>query len=188
MNPEKMRKASDVLKEGGVLCLATETVWGLSCDANNEKAIERIKEIKGRNENQSFILLVNSDAMLERYVNDVPDVAWDILDQTESPITIIYPRGINLPDSAFHHDGTVAIRVTKDPVLQKLIQYNKKPIVSTSANLTGKPSPKSKQELSQEVLASVDYVLDLPEQKKSSKKASSILKIGLKGEIEIIRK
>jgi len=188
MNPEKMRKASDVLKQGGVLLLATDTVWGLSCDANNAEAIEKIKKIKGRKENQSFILLVKNDAMLERYVNDVPDVAWDILDQSESPITIVYPRGINLPDNAFHSDGTAAIRVTKDPVLQKLIQYNKKPIVSTSANLSGQPSPRSREEVSEEVLASVDYILDLSDQKSKSRKASSILKIGLNGEIKIIRK
>ncbi|MFT4662804.1 MAG: L-threonylcarbamoyladenylate synthase [Patiriisocius sp.] len=188
MNPDKMRKASDVLKEGGVLLTATDTLWGLSCDASNEKAVERIKEIKGRVEGQSFILLVNSDSMLERYVNEVPDVAWDIIDQSVRPVTIIYPRGINLPDSTFHKDGTVAIRITDDPVLMKLIQYTKKPIVSTSANETGKPAPKKRDEIASTILESVDYVLDLPEVKSGSKKASSILKIGLRGEIKIIRK
>lgn len=175
-----------LLREGGVIVYNTDTIPGLGCDATNKESINRIFDIKERPENKSMILLVSSDAMLQRYVEEVPEVAWDIIDFAEKPTTIIYPKGKNLPDNAVAEDGSIGIRMIKEGELHRLIHRFGKPLVSTSANLSGQPNPQTLSEISPEILSKVDLVVDLPTNK--TKKASSIIKIQLNGEFKIIRK
>ncbi|MCB9195655.1 MAG: threonylcarbamoyl-AMP synthase [Flavobacteriales bacterium] len=183
---EIAQEALNILKNGGVILYNTDTIPGLGCDATDATAIERIFDIKNRPANKSLIVLVANDGMLQRYVEEVPEVAWDIIDFTDKPTTIIYPRGKNLAQSAMAEDGSIGIRVIKEGPLHQLIMRLGKPLVSTSANLSGDPSPQNLSEISHEIISKVDLVVDLPTNK--THKASSIIKIELNGEFKIIRK
>lgn len=174
------------LKEGGVILYNTDTIPGLGCDATNESAVERIFDIKQRPENKSLILLVANDGMLQRFVEEVPEIAWDILDYAEKPTTIIYPKGINLASNVLASDGSIGIRMVKSGPLHQLITALGKPLVSTSANLSGDASPTTLSEINPEIASKVDLIVDLPTE--TTKQASSIIKIELNGEFKIIRK
>jgi L-threonylcarbamoyladenylate synthase len=183
---ENSKEAVKILREGGVILYNTDTIPGLGCDPTNAEAVERIFEIKQRPENKSLILLVSSDAMLQRFVEEVPEVAWDLVDFAEKPTTIIYPKGKNLASNVVAKDGSIGIRMIKSGPLQRLIHGFGKPLVSTSANLSGQPNPQTIAETHPEIVSKVDLVVDLPTEK--TKKASSIIKIELNGEFKIIRK
>jgi len=184
---DEINKAITVLENGGIVLYPTDTIWGLGCDATNEKAVQRIYEIKKRADSKSLIILLDDDRKLNRYVREVPEVVWDILDYAIKPTTIVYPEAINLPNNLVPEDGSIAIRITKDEFCKKLIQRYKKPIVSTSANIAGKASPKDFKDIAPEILKAVDHVVNLPASEKSNE-PSSIIKIGLGGELNIIRK
>lgn len=191
MNEEienEVSKCLEVLINGGVILYPTDTIWGLGCDATNEEAVNKIYKIKGRSGAKSMIALVNDDRMLYRYVKEVPEMAWDLMGYSEKPITIIYSEGKGLAKGVIPDDGTVAIRMVKDEFCQKLIQKLGKPLVSTSANASGRPSPKSFPEIEDEILEAVDYVVNLRQNETGGAIPSSIVQLGSKGEIKIIRK
>ena len=179
-------EAGEGLKAGKTLLYPTDTVWGLGCDASNEKAIEQLYKIKQRPNNKSFILLVESVAMLERYVTNFPDVCYDLIDLSTRPTTIIYDAPIDLPQSLLAEDGSIGIRVTQDLNCKKLIQKIRKPLVSTSANLSSRTTPTCFDEIEDEIKSSVDLILNERLQEKMSS-PSSILKIGNNNNIKVIR-
>lgn len=172
--------------QGDVILYPTDTVWGLGCDATNEKAVAEIFKIKQRSESKSLIILVNSIEMLKEYVEFIPKAAIEILTKAERPTTIVYPYPKGLAKNVIANDNTVAIRVVKHNFCEELIKEFGKPIVSTSANVSGNPTPKSFGEISQSILDSVDYVVAL-QQDSNSEKSSRILKINKDGSIEVIR-
>ncbi len=184
---EELEKAIAVLEKGGVLIYPTDTVWGLGCDATNSKAVEKLSKLKEREEGKSYIVLLDDDRKLNRYVKEIPEVAWDILDFVNRPTTIVYPQGINLAKNVMAQDGSIAIRIVKTGFAKRLIQRFKKPIVSTSANLSGEPSPKKYKDISKSIKEKVDGVVSLPEIK-AEEKPSAIIKLQIDGQVEIIRK
>lgn len=179
-------KAVEGLKEGKTLLYPTDTIWGLGCDATNDEAINNVFNIKKRPKNKSFIVLVNSVAMLERYVSEFPEVCYDLIDLAEKPLTIIYDRPIGLPESLLAEDGSVGIRVTKDPICSRIIQGLRKPIVSTSANISGEPNPKSFHDINAQIKENVDMILK-ERWDENMTQPSSIIKIGADHSVKVIR-
>lgn len=185
---DELNNALKVLKEGGVILYPTDTVWGLGCDATNEKAVQKIIEIKKRADSKNFIVLIDNEIKLNKYVKDVPGVAWDLVESADEPLTIIYPGAYNLAKNVIADDGSVAIRVIKDEFCQKLINRFGKAIVSTSANISGEETPMNFSQISNDIIKSVDYVVNLRQDENKPVKPSSIIKIGTNWEIKIVRK
>lgn len=183
----EMEKALTTLKRGGLILYPTDTVWGIGCDATNAEAIDKIFALKQREESKSMICLVSDFKMLQQYVEEVPEVAYDILKYAKKATTIIYDRPLRVAENIIADDNTLGIRVVRDPFCGKLIRKFKRPIVSTSANISGKPTPNNLKEISKEILEGVDYVVNLPLQNKGAK-PSSIIKIGGDSTVKIIRK
>jgi L-threonylcarbamoyladenylate synthase len=181
-----LEETIEQLKNGGTILYPSDTIWGLGCDATNEEACQRILELKNRPEQKSFIVLVDSVSMLEKYVPDFHQVCYDLIDFAEKPLTIIYPSAIHLAPSVIAKDGTVGIRITKDPTCLKLIRSINKPIVSTSANLSGKVNPKSFKEIDESINSGVDAVLELRIDEPMTS-PSQIVKISLDGSVVVIR-
>jgi L-threonylcarbamoyladenylate synthase len=181
-----MNKVVQKLINGNAILYPTDTVWGLGCDATDETAVNKIYSIKNRAESKSLIILVNSIEMLQQYVEEVPKEALEILKNSKRPTTIVYPNPKGLAKNVIAEDNTVAIRIVQHEFCESLIQELGKPIVSTSANISGEPTPKSFGEISQAILDSVDYVVDLHENS-SSGTSSRILKLNIDGSIEVIR-
>jgi L-threonylcarbamoyladenylate synthase len=180
--------AVKVLKDGGVILYPTDTVWGLGCDATNPKAVEKIFQFKKRIDSKSLITLVDGLDMLYRYVREVPEVAEQLIEVTDTPLTIIYPGGIGLAPNVIGTDGTIGIRIPDHQFCHKLIYRFRKPIVSTSANISGEESPKGFSDISKEIKDAVDWIADSAFEAGATGKPSSIIKLGLGGEIKIIRK
>jgi L-threonylcarbamoyladenylate synthase len=176
----------DKLFNGNTILYPTDTVWGLGCDATEESAVEKIYQIKQRAETKSMIVLVNSITMLREYVDSVPETALKILEDATRPTTIVYPNPKGLAKNVIAKDNTVAIRIVEHEFCERLIFELGKPLVSTSANISGEPTPKSFGEISQAILDSVDYVVDLHDNS-SNGKSSRILKLNIDGSIEVIR-
>lgn len=187
---DDIRKACKVLMEGGVILYPTDTIWGIGCDATNEEAVKRVFQIKQREDSKAMLVLIDSTAKLNYYVRDVPRVAWDLIDLADKPLTIIYDGARNLAPNLLAEDGSVGIRVTEEPFSQQLCRQFRKAIVSTSANISGQPSPASFADISDELKAAVDYVVTARQNEKPKKdaKPSSIIKLGADGTIKIIRK
>lgn len=182
-----MEKAIAAIREGGIILYPSDTIWGLGCDATNDAACQRIIDLKGRSGDKSFILLVDGFAMLEKYIPEFLDVCYDLVDFAEKPLTIIYPNAKGLAPSIIAQDGSVGIRITKDATCLKLIRSMRKPLVSTSANLSGEASPKCFDDVSESIKSGVDAIVELRLQEKMVK-PSQIIKIGLNGDVKIIRK
>lgn len=178
--------ALKVLKSGGLILYPTDTIWGIGCDATNYEAVERIYRLKKRAESKSMICLVNSTKMLKNHVRQVPSMAYDILHVANKPTTIIYDNPIGVSENLIAEDNTLAIRKVKDEFCNSLLQEFKKPIVSTSANISGEPAPKSFKEISDPILKGVDYIVNL-QRKKIATKPSSIIKLSVDGKVQIIR-
>jgi L-threonylcarbamoyladenylate synthase len=176
----------EVLKNGGTILYPTDTIWGIGCDATNEEACQRILKLKNRPEEKSFILLVDGFPMLEKYVPDFHVICYDLVDMADKPLTIIYPTAKGIAPSILASDGTVGIRITKDPICLKLIRSIKKPIVSTSANISNQPSPAAYNEINAIIKEGVDAIL---EERLTEKMItpSQIIKIDLDGSVKIIR-
>lgn len=185
---EDINKALEVLRNGGVILYPTDTIWGIGCDATNAEAVQRIYNIKQREDSKSMLVLIHSESMLPAYVGEMPEVAWELLEAANEPMTIIYPGARNLAPNLVGADGTVGIRVTSDEFCSKLIGRFRKPIVSTSANLSGQPSPGNFDEIDPVIREQVDYVVGWRQDDLSRAKPSSIIKLGPGGEIEILRK
>jgi len=177
----------EVLMKGGTILYPTDTIWGIGCDATNQDAVDKLLKIKGRDDDKGLLILVDDPERLSEFVAEVPDLAWDLVAVTEEPLTIVYPEGINLPANVLHDDGSVGIRVTLDVFCRELVKRFGRPIISTSANLAGKPFPSVFAEISEEIKSSVDYVVKWRQDDLTIKNPSTIIKLGLKGEIEIIR-
>jgi L-threonylcarbamoyladenylate synthase len=182
-----IEKALEVLKNGGVILYPTDTIWGLGCDATNLEAIERIYKIKQRNDQKSLLILLDNPGKIASYVQEIPEITWDLIDLSEKPLTIIYSDAKNLAPNLIADDGSIGIRIPDDPFCQRLIQRFKKPLVSTSANISGDKAPGNFTEISQEILDSVDYIVEWRQDDYTKSQASSILKIKNNGEITIIR-
>ena len=176
-----------VLREGGVILYPTDTIWGLGCDATNPAAVEKIFAKKSRSGNSSLIILVDSDAMLERYVRDIPEIVFEITSVSDSPLTIIYPEGKNLAPGVCNEDGSIGIRICNEPFCNELITRFRKPIISTSANISGMPSPSNFSEIDSEILKSAGYVVTYRQEDNKKYKPSSVIKIDKNGAFKIIR-
>ena len=183
----EIQKCIEVLKSGGVILYPTDTLWGIGCDATNEKAVNKIYALKKREDSKSMIVLVANDAMLNKHVVEVPELAWDIVDLATNPTTVVYPKAKQLAKNAIATDGSIAIRIVKEGFCNQLVYKFNRPIISTSANISDKPTPKTFQEISSEIINGVDYVVN-QRFDTGTRKASSIIKIGLAGEIAVIRK
>ncbi len=177
----------NTLKNGGVILYPTDTIWGIGCDATNDQACQKIMEIKGRSSEKSFIVLVDSVQMLEKYVPDFHSICYDLIDTTVRPLTIIYPSAKLLAPSVLAADGSVGIRVTTDPICKQLIRGLKKPIISTSANISGEKSPTQFNTISEHIKSAVDSIV-MERLSESMEQPSQIIQIGLDGSVKIIRK
>ena len=184
---EDIKKACQVMREGGVILYPTDTIWGIGCDATNEDAVRREYEIKQRQDSKAMLVLVDSSVKVDFYVRDVPEVAWDLIDLADKPLTIIYSGARNLAANLLAEDGSVGIRVTNEDFSKRLCQQFRKAIVSTSANISGQPSPKNFSEISEEVKSAVDYIVGYRQEEISNPKPSSIIKLDKGGVIKIIR-
>ena len=182
----EIKKALEVLKKGGVILYPTDTVWGIGCDATNEEAIKKVYTIKNRPDTKSMLVLIDSEDKLDRYVSEVPAVAYDLIELSEKPLTIIYSGAKNLPKNLVPEDFSIGIRVTKELFSKTLCERLRRPLVSTSANISGEKTPTTFAQISQEILDAVDYVVDFNRNSKEAQ-PSSIIKLGAHGEVQIIR-
>lgn len=180
-------KISETLKNGGTILYPTDTIWGLGCDATNEEACQKILQIKNRPQDKSFIILVDSFLMLEKYIPEFPEVCYDLVELATRPLTIIYPNAKGLAPCVLASDGSVGIRLTKDPICLAIIRAIKKPIVSTSANISGEKIPYSYSEINPKITSKVDVIVKEKLEEKHNE-PSQIIKIGLDSSIKIIRK
>ena len=181
-----MEQIIQTLKSGGTILYPTDTIWGIGCDATNIDAIEKIFEIKKREKTKSMIILVESEKRLQDLV-DVPEMAWEIMDLSEKPVTIIYDHPRNLPKELLAEDGSIGIRLVKNDFLKKLISKLNKPLVSTSANFSGEKSPMKFSDISQEIVDSVDFVVEENQDKVSEYSGSSIIRVWSDGRVKVIR-
>jgi L-threonylcarbamoyladenylate synthase len=184
---EEIKKCVDVLRSGGVILYPTDTVWGLGCDATNEVAVKRIYDIKQRADSKALLLLVDSVSKLQGYVDEMPDLAYDIIEMSEKPITIIYSKGKNLADNVLANDGSIGIRVTKELFSHTLCERFRRPIVSTSANVSGVTTPRNFSQIASEIIQSVDYVVGYRQEDRVETVASSIIKLGPGSCVKVIR-
>ena len=182
-----LNQAIDVLNNGGIILYPTETVWGIGCLTNNSKSIDNLYKLKNRNKLKKFIVLIGDDNKLNRYVKEVPEVAWDLIDYSEKQPTIIYPNAKNLPEVLIAKDKSIAIRIINSGPLQQLLRKIDSPLISTSANLSNDPPALKLKEVSKDILSKVDFILDLPEII-GANRPSAIIKLETNGEVEIIRK
>src|SRR3972149_4845527 len=179
--------ALDILKKGGIIIYPTDTIWGIGCDATNEQAVKKIYALKQRDDTKSMLVLVNSVNMIKDYMVEFPDVAYKLTGNAERPTTIIYPGARNLAKNLVNTDGTIGIRVTKDEFCNRLISEFKKPVVSTSANISDRPYPKTFSDIDPGILKQAGYVVKWRQNDKTESLPSGIIKIFENGRIEIIR-
>lgn len=184
---QELWKAVEILRSGGSILYPTDTIWGLGCDATNHEAVENIYKFKHRLESKSLIVLLDDESKLADYVEKVPDISFDLINSLDKPTTIIYSKAKNLASNVIASDGTIAIRITKDPFCRDLIKLFGKPIVSTSANISGDPSPVIYRDVPEELLNSVDYIVNLYHDRMNSPKPSTIIRLFENGEFTIIR-
>lgn len=178
---EDIKKACQVMREGGVILYPTDTIWGIGCDATNEEAVRRVYEIKQRSDSKAMLVLVDSPVKVDFYVQDVPEIALDLIELADKPLTIIYSGARNLAPNLLAEDGSVGIRVTGEAFSKRLCQQFRKAIVSTSANVSGQPSPGNFSEISEEIKSAVDYIVGCRQEEKGHPKPSGIIKLD-KGE------
>lgn len=183
----EIHNAYEVIKEGGIILYPTDTVWGIGCDATNEEAVKKIYALKQREETKSMIVLINGERMMYNVFAKIPEVAWEILDHSERPTTLILDQPKNVAKNIIAEDNTLGIRIVKEPFCFKLMERMKRPLVSTSANISGEPTPMNFKEISPEIIKGVDYVVNL-HQDKVCKKPSAIIKLTLDSQVKVIRK
>ena len=185
---EDIKQAVAVLRQGGVILYPTDTVWGIGCDATNAEAVKRVYDIKRRDDSKALICLVDSDARLQRYVRNVPDVAWQLIDCCDRPTTLILDGAVNLAPNLIAADGSIGIRITQEPFSHELCYRFQKAIVSTSANVSGEPAAQNYRDIDPQIVEQVDYVCWSRRQEHQPHQPSSIIKLGQGGEVTIIRK
>lgn len=184
---QEVKKACEVMQKGGIILYPTDTVWGIGCDATNAEAVKRVYEIKKRADSKAMLVLVDSSVKVDFYVRDVPMVAWDLIEFATKPLTVIYDGARNLAENLLAEDGSIGIRVTSEEFSKELCFRFRKAIVSTSANISGQPSPANFSEISEEVKQAVDYIVGYRQNETGHPKPSSIIKLGKGGEVKIIR-
>ena len=184
---DDIKNALKVLRDGGVILYPTDTIWGLGCDATRAEAVRRIYDIKKRADSKSLIVLVNSVTMLSRYVDNPPDIALELAEMAEKPLTVVYDRGRGLAEGVTSDDGSVGVRICSDPFCDELLNAFRKPLVSTSANISGSEAPAVFDEISEEIKAAVDYVCVWRQDDRRRAAASSVIKISSNGVIKILR-
>lgn len=185
---DDIKNAIEVMRRGGVILYPTDTVWGLGCDATNFEAVKRIYEIKKRDDSKAMICLVDSDNRLQRYFRNVPDVAWDLLTLAVKPTTVILDDATGVASNLVAEDGSLAVRITQEEFSKELCYRMQKPIVSTSANISGEPTAQNYRDISEEIRNAVDYICETRRQEHLPHVPSSIIKLSKNGEVEIIRK
>jgi L-threonylcarbamoyladenylate synthase len=186
---QDIKNAIDVMRKGGVILYPTDTVWGIGCDATNAEAVKRVYEIKQRDDSKALICLVDSDARMQRYVRNVPDVAWQLIDcAPEKPTTLILDGAVNLAPNLIAEDGSIGIRITNEEFSKELCYRFQKAIVSTSANISGEPAAQNYRDIDPRIIEAVDYVCWTRRQEHQPHKPSSIIRLRPDGQVEIIRK
>ncbi len=188
MLKDEVNKALQVLKEGGLILYPTDTIWGIGCDATNAEAVKKVYNLKKRADSKSLIVLLDTDNKLASYVREVPDIAYDLIEYAENPLTIIYSGAKNLAENVINEDGSVGIRIVKHDFCVQLIQKFRKPIVSTSANTSGEISPETFNKITDNIINGVDYVINVDQHIMIPKKPSTIMKLEADGKFSFIRK
>ena len=184
---EDIQNCLNTLREGGIILYPTDTVWGIGCDASNPQAIQKIYDLKGRTSSKALITLVGSEVMLERTVLNMPEIAWDLIESANRPLTLIYDEVKGIAPNTIAKDGSCGIRLVKDTFCQQLIKRFGKPIISTSANVSGEETPQDFRSISDTILKGVDFVVNYRQNEVISEKSSNIIKLKNNGEIKIIR-
>ena len=184
---EDLKKACDVLRKGGLILYPTDTIWGIGCDATNEEAVQRVYTLKQRADNKAMLLLLGNEARLESYVQEVPEIAWSLIEVADRPLTLIYPGARNLAPNLIAEDGSVGIRITREEFSRWLCEQFRRPVVSTSANISGQPAPHTFQEIAEEIKQGVDYIVQYRQDDLTAAQPSSIIKLGAGGLFQIIR-
>ena len=189
---QDIKNAVEVLRKGGVILYPTDTVWGIGCDATNEEAVKRVYDIKQRDDSKALICLVDSDARLQRYVRNVPDVAWQLIDSLQDsggkPTTLILDGAINLAPNLIAEDGSIGMRITQESFSKELCYRFQKALVSTSANISGEPAAQNYCDIDPRIIDAVDYVCWSRRQEHKPHQPSSIIRLKENGEVQIIRK
>lgn len=183
-----LQQALETLQSGGLILYPTDTIWGIGCDATNPAAVDKIFALKGRDKDKSMIVLMHNDYQLESYVHDVPEVAYDLIEASDQPLTIVFDRAKNLAANVLAPDGSIGIRIVNHPFCQQLLQRFKRPIVSTSANLSGEPTATTFDEIDNQVKLGVDYIVKFGQKNQQKGRPSVIMKLGSGGKFEFLRK
>ena len=184
---QDIKNAVETMRRGGVILYPTDTVWGIGCDATNAEAVKRVYEIKQRDDSKALICLVDSDARLQRYVRNVPEVAWQLIDCIDKPTTLILDNAVNLAPNLIAEDGSIGIRITQEAFSKELCYRFQKAIVSTSANISGQPAAQNYKDIDPKIIEQVDYVCWTRRQEHKPHKPSSIIKLSEDGQVKIIR-
>ena len=184
---EDLLRAVEVMQQGGIILYPTDTVWGIGCDAKNEEAVKKIYRLKHRKDSKSMLCLLDSSAKLQGYVGEVPDLALDLIEMSEEPLTIIYDGAKNIAHNLIADDGSLGIRITKESFSKALCERMHGPVVSTSANISGMPAARNFSEISQEILQGVDYVVQFRQDDRSLPSPSHIIKLSQGNLIKVIR-
>lgn len=184
---EEIQNAFEIIQQGGIILYPTDTVWGIGCDATNPEAVAKIYKLKQRVETQSMICLMNGEKMMYTVFKEIPEVAWQIIDLSDKPITLILDNPRNVAPNLIAPDNSLGIRIVKEPFCFKLMERMKKPLVSTSANISGKPTPIAFKDISAEIIKGVDYVVNLNRDKIGGK-PSTIIKLTSDSQVKVIRK
>lgn len=182
-----IKETIQVLKNGGIILYPTDTIWGIGCDATNPEAVAKIHKLKQSEDSKSMLVLLENPNLLNSYIDEVPEVAWELIEVSTKPLTIIYPKAKNLAANLIAADGSIGIRVVKHNFCERLIQTFRKPIVSTSANIAGKTSPKSFKDIDAQIVDGVDFVVPQIYEESTTNLPSSIIQLGVRGEIKVIR-
>lgn len=184
---EDIKKAFEALIKGGLILYPTDTIWGIGCDATNPEAVQKVYDLKKRVDSKALITMIDNPVKLDFYIDGVPEVAWDLIELSEKPLTIIYDNARNVAPNLLAEDGSLAIRITNEKFSKELCKRFRKALVSTSANISGEASPANFDEISDEIKSGVDYIVNYRQDDISKSKASSIIKLGKSGEVKIIR-
>ena len=184
---EDLKTAIEILKKGGVILYPTDTIWGIGCDATNSEAVKRVYEIKKRADNKAMLVLLDNENNLSKYVTDVPEMAYTLMEISEKPVTIIYEGAYNLAPELMDEDNSVGIRISQELFSKELCKRFRKPIVSTSANVSGEPSASTFKGISKEIKESVDYIVKYRQDDNEKHIASSVIKLSKDGTIKILR-
>jgi L-threonylcarbamoyladenylate synthase len=180
--------ALKIVQQGGIILYPTDTIWGIGCDATNTEAVKKIYRLKQRDEAKSMIILLDTDNKLPGYIADVPELAYDLIEFAENPLTLVMPGAKNISPALIAADGSVGVRISDHPFCQQLIQRLRKPLVSTSANISGKPSPQYFSQIDQEIIDGVDYVVDIDQHSMEIKNPSTIMRLAPNGSFEFLRR